>query len=74
MQARCLPQTWTCVQSSAEMRLIMKKETGVNIDINVTKIVKYVCFAGVIIVTIVFLEKGFKEFMKNPFCINNKER
>lgn len=46
----------------------MDRKTQVNIDINVTKIVKYVCIAGVVIVTVVFAEKAFKEFVKSPCC------
>ncbi|MFG6394028.1 MAG: hypothetical protein K1W24_07620 [Lachnospiraceae bacterium] len=46
----------------------MDRKTQVNIDINVTKIVKYACIAGVVIVTVVFAEKAFKEFVKSPCC------
>lgn len=47
----------------------MDNKTGVNIDINVTKIVKYVCVAGIVIVAVIFAEKAFKEFIKSPSCI-----
>lgn len=48
---------------------IMSRKTDVNIDINVTKIVKYVCIAGIVIVAVIFIEKAFKEFVKSPSCI-----
>lgn len=44
----------------------MCRNTDVNIDVNVTKIVKYACVAGVVIVTVIFAEKAFKEFVKSP--------
>lgn len=47
----------------------MSRKTDVNIDINVTKIVKYVCIAGIVIVAVIFTEKAFKEFVKSPSCI-----
>lgn len=46
----------------------MDKETQVNIDVNVTKIVKYVCIAGAVVVALIFTEKAFKEFIKSPCC------
>lgn len=46
----------------------MGKNTNVDIDINVTKIVKYACVAGVVIVAVIFIEKAFKEFVKSPCC------
>ncbi len=42
----------------------MKKANNVCIDINVTKIVKYVCLAGVVIVSIVFGERGYERFLR----------
>lgn len=48
----------------------MGKKTELNIDINVTKIVKYACVAGVVIVAVIFIEKAFKEFVKSPCCSN----
>ena len=47
----------------------MDKKTNVNIDINVTKIVKYACIAGIVIESVIFTEKAFKEFVKSPSCI-----
>lgn len=49
----------------------MGKKTEVNIDINVTKIVKYACVAGIVIVAVIFMEKAFKEFVKSPCCIKS---
>lgn len=46
----------------------MDKKAQVSIDINVTKIVKYVCIAGAVIVAVIFTEKAFKEFVKSPCC------
>lgn len=37
--------------------------SGVHVEVNVTKIVKYVCLAGVIIVSVIFCEKGYKEYL-----------
>ncbi len=48
----------------------MGKKTELSIDINVTKIVKYACVAGSIIVAVVFAEKALKEFVKSPYCAN----
>ena len=46
----------------------MGKKTELSIDVNVTKIVKYACVAGVVIVAVIFIEKAFKEFVKSPCC------
>ncbi len=46
----------------------MARNTELNIDINVTKIVKYTCLAGIAIVAVIFIEKAFKEFVKSPYC------
>lgn len=43
----------------------MRKETEVCIEVNVTKIVKYVCIAGAVIVASIFGELAFKEFIKS---------
>ena len=48
----------------------MGKKTELSIDVNVTKIVKYACVAGVVIVAVIFIEKAFKEFVKSPCCDN----
>ena len=37
----------------------MARNTELNIDINVTKIVKYTCLAGIAIVAVYFYRKGF---------------
>lgn len=44
----------------------LKKEKGtsLSIDINVTKIVKYVCMTGIIIVACIFGEKAFHDYMQ----------
>jgi len=47
----------------------MARNTELNIDINVTKIVKYACIAGIVIVAVIFTENAFKEFVKSPSCI-----
>ena len=46
----------------------MARNTELNIDINVTKIVKYTCLAGIAIAAVIFIEKAFKEFVKSPCC------
>ena len=46
----------------------MCKKTELNIDINVTKIVKYACVAGGVIVAVINIKKAFKEFVKSPCC------
>ncbi len=43
----------------------MRKETEVCVEVNVTKIVKYVCIAGAVIVAAIFGELAFKEFIKS---------
>ncbi len=43
----------------------MQKENKNPLNINVTKIVKYVCLAGVVIVGIIFSEKGYAEFVRS---------
>lgn len=40
-----------------------------SIDVNVTKIVKYVCLAGTVIVAIVFGEKAYAAYI----CAKTKE-
>lgn len=35
-----------------------------SIDVNVTKIVKYVCLAGVAILAIIFGEKAYAEYVR----------
>lgn len=52
----------------AAWRINMARNTELNIDINVTKIVKYTCLAGIAIVAVIFIEKAFKEFVKSPCC------
>ena len=44
-----------------------------NIEINVTKIVKYVCFAGVAIVFAIFSHKSYTAFLadRKPYVTNN---
>ncbi len=37
----------------------------VKIEVNVTKIVKYVCITGVLIVGCIFGEKCFRDFVEN---------
>lgn len=49
----------------------MQNEALSNLNINVTKIVKYVCLAGVLIVGIIFFEKGFTSFLKSRHVIKN---
>lgn len=46
--------------------LCEKKEKGasVQISVDVTKIVKYLCFAGVLIVSIIFYSKCFRDMIK----------
>lgn len=44
---------------------IMKRETEVCVEVNVTKIVKYVCIAGAVIVTAIFGELAFKDYIKS---------
>ena len=41
----------------------MEKGTRVNVDVNVTKIVKYVCLAGVAIVFAIFSHKSYTAFL-----------
>jgi len=43
----------------------MDKETGLTIEINVTKIVKYVCIAGMVIVTVIFGGNAFKAYINS---------
>lgn len=39
----------------------------VKIEVNVTKIVKYVCITGILIVACIFGEKCFRDFVENPW-------
>lgn len=41
----------------------MEKGTRVNIEINVTKIVKYLCMAGVAIVASIFSHKSYSAYL-----------
>lgn len=43
----------------------MEKGTRVNVEINVTKIVKYVCLAGVAIVAAIFSHKSYTAFLND---------
>ena len=43
----------------------MEKGTRVNVEINVTKIVKYVCLAGVAIVEAIFSHKSYTAFLND---------
>ena len=36
-----------------------------NLNINVTKIVKYVCIAGALIIAIIFGERGYAEYIRS---------
>ena len=54
---------------SAAKKLI-KSGANVEVNINVTNIVKYVCLAGVAIVGIIFGTRGYIEYRKNE---NDKE-
>lgn len=45
------------------------EDMAVSIDINVTKIVKYVCFSGVAIVAVIFGEKAYAAYI----CAKTKE-
>ena len=51
----------------------MEKGTRVNVDVNVTKIVKYVCLAGVAIVFAIFSHKSYTSFLadRKPYTTNN---
>ncbi|WMJ89479.1 hypothetical protein [Anaerocolumna sp. MB42-C2] len=40
-------------------------ETGVSVKVDVTKIVKYVCIAGVLIVAIIFTTKCISKILNN---------
>ncbi len=46
----------------------MKRETDVCVEVNVTKIVKYVCIAGALIVAAIFGELAFKDYVKSKNC------
>lgn len=39
----------------------------VKVDVDVTKIVKYVCITGFLIVACIFGEKCFRDFLENPW-------
>ncbi len=39
----------------------------VKIEVNVTKIVKYVCITGVLVVACIFGEKCFRDFIENSW-------
>ena len=43
----------------------MDAETGVTVKVDVAKIVKYVCIAGVLIVAIIFGTNCFSNILKN---------
>ena len=51
----------------------MEKGTRVNVDVNVTKIVKYVCLAGAAIVFAIFSHKSYTAFLadRKPYTTNN---
>ena len=51
----------------------MQNDALSNLNINVTKIVKYVCLAGVLIVGIIFFEKGFTAFIKSRQADKNEK-
>lgn len=48
-----------------------KEGSMVKIEVNVTKIVKYVCITGVLIVGCIFGEKCFREFVGSRFKDNH---
>ena len=41
--------------------------SSVNVSVDVTKIVKYVCFAGIVIVGIIFGTKCYQKMLDNEF-------
>lgn len=43
----------------------MRRETDMCVEVNVTKIVKYVCTAVAVIVTAIFSELAFKEYIRS---------
>ena len=43
------------------------------LDINVTKIVKYVCTAGIVIVSVIFAEKAYTNYVKLKLGITEGE-
>lgn len=47
-----------------EEELIMESETSVEVKVDVTKIVKYVCIAGAVIVAVIFGSKCVDEYLK----------
>ncbi len=40
-------------------------ESGVSVKVDVTKIVKYVCIAGVVIVSVIFITKCLSNILNN---------
>ena len=51
----------------------MQNDALSNLNINLTKIVKYVCLAGILIVGIIFFEKGFTSFLKSRQTDKNEK-
>ena len=43
----------------------IEAETGVTVKVDVAKIVKYICIAGVLIVAIIFGTRCFSNILKN---------
>lgn len=68
-----LNQTIFTLNQTRKEEYIMKNEALSNLNINVTKIVKYVCLAGVLIVGIIFFEKGFTAFIKSRQADKNEK-
>lgn len=58
---------WKCKDLMKMTDAVKPAKTGANVEvqINVTNIVKYVCFAGIAIVGIIFGSKSFVECKKN---------
>ena len=47
------------------MEVSKNMEKGVKIEVNVTKIVRYVCFAGIVIVGIIFGERAYEKYLES---------
>lgn len=48
--------------------------TNITVEVNVTKIVKYVCLAGAVIVGIIFCQRGYSSFLKYGPCNQCKDQ